>query len=128
MALPQPGGFTFDRAFLKFLGVALLQNIANYGVYLLVLLIAPWWVAFACAMVVGLSIQTVMQIRATFGQKLEWRVSRRYIAYQLGYTAVFATLLGQVIGYGVPAAYAPLLVMVVVTPANFLLSRWIITR
>lgn len=128
MRLPLPGGFTLDRAFLNFIGVALLQNIANYGVYLLVLLVAPWWVAFACAMLVGLSIQTVLQIRSTFGRKLGWLVSGRYVVYQLAYTAVFATLLGQVISLGVPAAYGPLVVMAVVTPPNFLISRWIITR
>lgn len=113
---------------IKFLLVSTAQAVANYGTYLLVLLVAPWWVAFACAVAVGIALQTVLQIRTTFATRMRLGTSSRYVAYQLGYLGVFAALLSLTIHQGVPPAYAPLVVLAIVTPANFVLTRWVITR
>jgi putative flippase GtrA len=117
-----------DAEFLRFVGVAGLQAVANYGSYLIVLQFAPWWVAFAVATIIGLSLQTVMQIRATFGQKITFQRSAPYILYQVCYVACFALALKLAIDWGVRAEFAPLVVLVVATPANFLISRLIIKR
>lgn len=113
---------------MRFILVSALQAVANYGSYLLVLMVAPWWVAFAVAVIFGIGLQTLLQIHATFGSEVTLVRSGRYIAYQLGYLAVFATMLSLVIGWGVRPAYAPLVVLAIVTPANFVLTRWVITR
>ena len=118
----------FDRKFLTFVGVAAVQAVANYGTYLLVLQVAPWYVAFACAAVVGIALQTLLQIRATFGTKLTYSVGWRYIAYQVVYLAIFTVLLATAISAGILPSLAPLAVLIVIAPVNFLLSRWIITR
>jgi putative flippase GtrA len=117
---------TIDRPFLRFLGVAGLQNLVTYAVYLLVLVVAPWGIAFACAMIVGLAFQTVFQIRATFGAKLTRRLSGHYVLYQLAHTAIFASLLSFAITAGIPEEIAPVLVVFIVTPANFIITRWVI--
>jgi len=114
------------REWVSFLIVGGVQAVANYATYLLVLQVATWQVAFLAALAVGIAIQSVLQIRTTFGEKFTWRAGRRYAAYQLGYAVVFWMLLSLVIGLGVLEELAPLVVMCVTTPANFLLSRKII--
>ncbi len=114
------------REWVSFLIVGGVQAVANYGTYLLVLQVATWQVAFLAALAVGITVQSILQIRATFGEKLTWRSGRRYAGYQLGYAVVFWMLLSLVIGLGVMEEFAPLVVMCITTPANFLLSRKII--
>ena len=74
----------------------------------------------------NVTVQTGLQITTTFREKITFRVSARYVVYQLGYTVVFASLLWLTISSGVHPAYAPLFVIAVVTPVNFAVSRWVI--
>jgi putative flippase GtrA len=115
------------RQILFFLVVAALQAVGNYGTYLLLLQITDWPIAFLAAAAVGIAVQTALQIKSTFRSKLKLDISVRYVIYQIGYMAVFAILLGATIRAGVPAAVAPIPVLVIVTPLHFLLSRMIIT-
>ena len=112
--------------FLRFLVVSGLQAIANYGSYLIMLQFAPWWAAFMVAVVVGLSLQTILQIRTTFGKQVTVKRGASYVAYQIGYLIVFMSLLKLVIDAGIRAEFAPLVVLAAVTPVNFLITRWII--
>lgn len=105
-----------------------IQSVANYGTYALVLLVEPWWMAFLFALFVGISLQTIFQFKATFRYRLTFTAGARYIVYQVAYAMVFGLLLGTVITFGVPAVLGPLVVLVVVTPINFLLTRLVITR
>jgi putative flippase GtrA len=114
------------RELLRFLAVSGLQAVANYGTYLIVLQFAPWWIAFMLAVVVGLTLQTLLQIRTTFGENVTARRSFRYVGYQIAYLVVFMILLKTVIEFGVRAEFAPLIVLAGVTPINFLLTRWVI--
>jgi hypothetical protein len=116
------------RELLIFLIVSGIQSVANYGTYALVLLVEPWWVAFLFALIVGISLQTILQFKATFGYRLTFTAGARYIVYQVAYATVFGLLLGTVISFGVPAVLGPLVVLVVVTPFNFLFTRLVITR
>ena len=115
------------RQILFFLGVAALQAVGNYGTYLLLLQITDWPIAFLAAVAMGIAVQTALQIKSTFRSKLKFDISVRYVIYQIGYMAVFAILLGATIRAGVPAAVAPIPVLVIVAPLHFLLSRMIIT-
>jgi putative flippase GtrA len=111
-----------------FIAITAVQGAANYGTYLAVLLFAPWWVAFLAAAAVGIALQTVLQITSTFRMRIRAQIGVPYVAYQLCFMAAFGSLLALVIRLGVLPALAPFAVLVVITPANFVISRWIIQR
>jgi len=115
-----------DHQFVRFIAVQGIQAIGNYGTYLIVLQYAAWPIAFVAALVVGIFIQTVLQVKATFAGKLNFRVGGSYVIFLLAYAAIYATLLSLVIAAGVAPAFAPLVVLCVMTPVNFLVSRMII--
>ena len=114
---------TLSRVFTGFVSVSALQAVANYGTYLLLLIVAPWWIAFLGAAIAGITLQTVLQMRWTFRGPTSVARGWRYVVFQIGYLAVFAGALALVIAMGVPAALGPLLVLAVLTPINFLITR-----
>lgn len=116
------------REFLSFIFVSGLQLVANYGTYLIILPIAGLWPAFLSALAVGLTVQTILQITRTFREKITLNLSARYVGYQLCYTAVFAGLLKLTVDFGIPAEVAPIAVMMIATPINYVLSRWVIKK
>ena len=115
-----------NRRVLLFLAVLALQGAANYATYVVVLQFAPWWIAFAAAVSVSLVLQTLLQFHLTFRQNLTATAGARYVAYQCVYTAVFGGCLGLVIANGFPAVFAPLVVLSVLTPLNFLITKRVI--
>ena len=109
---------------IRFLAVGAANTALTYAAYLFSLMWLPYRPAFLIAFVVGLVFQTAMTIGFTFTRQLTASRVLRYGVYYTLYFVVFASLLDlTVLFVGLPAAAAPLAVLIVATPIHFLVSR-----
>ena len=115
--------------FARFLLVGGANTILTFAVYEALLLFASYSVAFFLAFLVGLCFTAVLNIQAVFAVPMGWPVLLGFGAYYVGYFLLnwgfLAILIEQV---RVPAAVAPVLVLLVMTPLNFLCSKQVIER
>lgn len=114
------------REVASFLAVGLGQFATTFVVYLVCLRAMPWHWALLWSLAVGILFQTVLQIRATFRRSLTLRAAWPYATYQLVYTGFVMVGNWIAISLGVPEAGSPILVMTIVTPINYILSRSIV--
>jgi putative flippase GtrA len=108
---------------LRFLVVGGATTVLTYAVYLLVLPHASPLGAYGVALVGGTIFQTATALPFAFKARVTPRRAASFVVLYLAYAAASATLLELVIRLGVAAALAPLCVLLVVTPVQFLLAR-----
>jgi putative flippase GtrA len=117
------------REVVLFLVVGVSNTLLTYVVYLALLQIVHYAWAFTGAFLLGLLFTGLMNIRVTFGHHhtvAAWIVFSAY--YGLYY--LFALLLLRVLidGIGIDAQFAPLVMLPVVVPINFVMTRLIVHR
>jgi putative flippase GtrA len=113
---------------LRFVAVGGLTTALTYVVYLLMLPHATPLGAYAVALVAGTIFQTAAALPFAFKARVTPRRAVRFVALYLAYTAVSAFLLEFFIRLGVAAELAPLCVLIIVTPVQFLLARLLARR
>lgn len=118
--------FRENEIFIRFIFIFSIQGLSNYLTYLVVLQVHHWLIAFFAGLVVGLLIQTPLQIKKTFGRQFTRTRALRYIAYQGSYVVAFALCMALIIRLGMAEEFAPLLVILVLAPINFVVSRRVI--
>jgi putative flippase GtrA len=107
-----------------FVAAGLVNTGLTFVVYEVLLLVTNYRLAYAAAFVVGLVAATMMNVRMVFGKALTLNSLSRYGLYYCGYCAlslIVATV--AVEDFGVPAAWAPVPVLLLLTGPHFLASR-----
>lgn len=104
-----------------------INTVISYGLYLLLLELISYWLAYTFSYAVGIVISYTLNTRFVFHARWNWR---RLAAYPLVYAVQY--VLGLLIlsilieGMGISEKIAPLVVIVISIPLTFLASRRII--
>jgi putative flippase GtrA len=110
--------------FARFVVVGAANTAASYGVYLLLLLVVDYRVAYSVAYVAGLLLGYWAHATFVFDARLGVRSG---IAYVFTYAAMYVLSLGVLAGavdwLGIPKPAAMLAALCVTVPASFLLLR-----
>jgi putative flippase GtrA len=120
-----PAGAGRVRAeLLRFLAAGLLNTGATFLLYLLLLRVLPYLVAYSIAYGVGILLSYVLTARFVFRQPLSWagllKFPAVYLAQYLLGTAILAALVDLL---GAPKELAFVGVVAITIPVTFLLSR-----
>jgi putative flippase GtrA len=115
--------------FLRFLIIAAMNTGATFLIYLVLLLIVPYGLAYTGSYVLGIFLSYCLNASFVFRERLRISCALQYpvvylVQYVLGITALYV-LVERV---GCSKAVAPLLVVLVSLPVTFLLSRYLIKR
>jgi putative flippase GtrA len=99
----------------------------SYGVYLLLLLILDYQVAYFFAYLCGLLFAYWFNAVVVFKVALSWRGLMAYpIVYIVQYV-LSATVLGGLVAFaGLAEAYAPLVVAAVMLPVTYLMNKFVL--
>lgn len=117
------------RQIVLFLIVGIANTILTYVVYLALLRVAHYAWAFTGAFIVGLIFTGLMNIRVTFAHHPTIAACLVFSAYY-GLYWIFAQLLLHVFveWFGIDEHYAPILMLPIVVPINFVMTRLIVHR
>src|SRR5262245_52671112 len=97
----------------------------SFGLYLLLLRIAPYWLAFSASFFITITASAMVNSRYVFLVGLNPRSYLVYVAiYLLNYVVSLALLVLVIDFVGLPKYLAPLPVAVCMLPINFLLERY----
>ena len=112
------------RQFSGFLTVGLVNSGLTYLIYLALNWIAPYPVAYSLSYAVGVAISYLANATFVFDAPLSWRRAIRFAIVQLAVFSVSLLILLLLIEHARVANWlAPLLVVTIVAPVNFVLSR-----
>lgn len=110
--------------FARYLAVGAANTAASYAVYLLLLLVADYRVAYTIAYVGGLVGGYLAHARFVFGARAGVRSAAGYLAtYAAMYVASLALLAVAVDLLGVPKAFGMLAALAFTVPVSFVLLR-----
>ena len=110
--------------FARFALVAGLNTVATYLVYLALLQFVAYPFAYTVSYVLGIAMAYVANSKAVFGSKMSVKTAVRFpLVYLFQYAASMALMWLQIDVLGVPAWIAPWVVVVVMMPLSFLLTR-----
>jgi putative flippase GtrA len=108
----------------RFLISGLAKTAITFAVYWSLLPFSNYRYAYVAAFVAGLVFLTTVNARYVFQVQLSVRTAIAFTTYQLFYFATFGVVLALVVElFHVAPAIAPLLVLVITTPANFVVTR-----
>jgi putative flippase GtrA len=117
------------RQVVLFLIVGISNTIFTYVVYLALLRVVYYAWAFTGAFLVGLIFTGLMNIRVTFGHHPTVVACVVFSAYYLLYYVFALFLLHTLIdGLGLDEHFAPLAMLPIVVPINFVMTRFIVHR
>ncbi|HAY49566.1 MAG: hypothetical protein CMO04_19220 [Thalassospira sp.] len=114
------------RSVLKFIGLGAITTVASYSTYLVALQFFHPMTSYFIGLAVSFAIQAAMMAPFVFNTKLTLKNAVKSMVIYAAYSAMFAGLMWVTLSVGVPAAAAPLLVILVASPIQFLIGRkWI---
>jgi putative flippase GtrA len=97
----------------------------SLGIYLLLTLIVPYWLAFTVAYVASITFSALMNARFVFLVGLDLGAYIRYVGvYSVNYILSLGLLIALVEGLSLPPVVAPLLVVAIMFPLNFVTERY----
>jgi putative flippase GtrA len=119
--------WTARREFILFVLVGALNSAITYGLYLLLLFLVRYPVAYTCSYLAGIFISYYLNARFVFRERLRLSSALRYpvvyvVQYLIGLTLLY--LLVEV--FRLNKQIAPLAVIVFSVPITFVLSRYVI--
>jgi putative flippase GtrA len=118
-----------SRQVVGFALVGLLRTVLSYLIYLGLLAYFPYWVAFTCSYVLGLSASFYANGRFVFAIGITLRRAIRYfVVYSSFYTLSLGILVVAIEVLGIPASIAPVCVIALMFPLNFVAERFALTR
>lgn len=119
----------FDRPAVRYLIAGGINTLATYLLYLALLAVAPYPLAYSLSYGVGIVLSFVLNSRFVFRVPLRWRRLLQYpvvyvIQYGLGYVVLYAAtdLLGM------EPWFSPVVVVAITVPVSFVLTRWVLGR
>ncbi len=114
--------------FARFLVGGVGNTLATYALYLALLTILDYRLAYTAAYVSGILLAYWIGLRFVFRERGSWsKLGRFPLVYGVQYVLSVAVVVGVVEGLGVPAAFGPIAAVAVSIPVTFILSRWILT-
>jgi putative flippase GtrA len=115
------------RRWISFLAGGCLNTLLTYGIYLLLSLYVGYQISYAIAYVCGILFSYLFNAHIVFNVKKSWKGLMAYpLVYILQY-ALAALLLNLMIEkLGLPKEVAPLLIIVLLLPVTYLLSKTIL--
>jgi putative flippase GtrA len=110
-----------------FLFFGLLNTVLTYGLYLLLLFVANYAVAYSVSYVAGIFLSYVLNARFVFRERLRLSKAVQYpVVYLLQYFLGLGLLYLMVEILRVSKVVAPLAVVLITVPFTFALSRYVI--
>jgi len=114
--------------FARFVQVGLINTVGTYLLYLALIQILPYVVAYSIGFVVGILFSASMNARYSFAICLSGRTLIRFVViYVINFTLCMQLLIFCVEVIGIHPTIAPLVVLALFTPINFLCSRVALT-
>ena len=118
---------SFDRAFIRYLLTGALNTGLTYLLYLLILAVAPYQVAYTVAYVSGIFTSYIFNSLFVFREALDWKKAIKYpLVYVVQYLIGLIVLSALVEALSIEPSIAALLNIIVTIPITFILSRAII--
>lgn len=103
------------------------RTVLSLGLYLVLMLVAPYWLAFTIAFVVGITFSAIVNGRYVF---LVGLTRRSYLLYAGVYLSNYLVSLGLLVMFveyvGVAAYLAPVPVILCMFPINFIAERTVL--
>lgn len=115
--------------YLRFLISGTLRTVAIYLLYLGLLRLVDYQVAYAIAYVAGIALAYLLDTRYVFRSTWSWRSFLRFpIVYVVQYLLGVALLWLLVERFGADEALAPIFILAVLVPVTFAMSRLIVRK
>jgi len=115
--------------FLKFTGVGIINTMASYAVYLFLIFFFSYQISYIVAFVSGVALSFVLNSKYVFEVQ---QTLRKFTLFPLVYLVQYllgALLMDVIIEVlGVSKFFAPLFVIICLTPVSYLLSKKILER
>jgi putative flippase GtrA len=112
---------------LRFLLAGLSTTVFSYAIYLALLLLLPYMLAYVASFAAGIVFSYFMNTYFVFSRRFSWQT---FLKFPLVYAVQLAINLGlvwlSVDKFGIRKEWAPLLAVAVSIPVTFLMSRAII--
>jgi len=119
----------FEREPVRYVIAGGLNTATSYGLYLLLLPVTGWIIAYSISFVFGIFFAYYLSARLVFRRSLAWRHAVQYpLVYILQYGIGITLITLLVADVHINAEFGPPLVIMITLPFTFLLSRWIIKR
>lgn len=117
------------REFARFVFFGALRTIVAWVIYLLLLWLFPYTIAYTISYVAGIFISYWVNASFVFGEQLRLSRALQYpLVYLFQYLLSLALLYLLIEIAHLPKTVSPLLIIVVTVPATFLLSRFLLKR
>jgi putative flippase GtrA len=126
-ARPRRGSLIRQVALFAMVGAG--RTAISLGLYLLLTLVVPYWLAFSIAFVVGITFSAIMNGRFVFVVGLSLRTYVRYTGvYLANYLVSLGLLVALVEWFRLPPYLAPVVVIALLFPLNFVTERYALLR
>ncbi|MCK9488893.1 MAG: GtrA family protein [Xanthomonadales bacterium] len=126
----QPAGNTVlpgARRFSRFVVTGLVNTVASYLVYLLLLPVAGYNLAYVIAFLAGLSVSYLLNLRWVFRVPASWARTLRFpLVYLPQLLLGLAINYGLIEALGVDPRLSLLFVIAITVPLNYLIARWVL--
>ena len=118
-----------ERESVRFVLAGGLNTVTTYAVYLVLLPLTGYAIAYSVSYVVGIFFAYYLSARFVFRRPLQWRHALQYpLVYVLQYGLGITLTTALIEGLHLHAEFVPALVIVITLPFTFWMSRWIIKR
>lgn len=115
--------------FARFLFVGVSNTALTFAIYEALLPLSTYRLAFTLSFIVGLVFTGLLNIKIVFSTSLTATTIASFVVYYcIYYLLNMAALSLTIEAGGVPAAIAPILTLLVLTPINFLCSKFVIVQ
>ncbi|BDW87936.1 GtrA family protein [Thalassospira tepidiphila] len=110
----------------KFIGLGAITTVVSYSAYLIALQFLIPMTAYFVGLLASFIVQTTMMAPFVYNEKLTILNAGKSLLIYAGYSTVFAGLMWIVLEIGAAPELAPLLVIIIAAPLQFLAGRkWI---
>lgn len=120
---------SIKREGMRFLVAGGLNTLLTYLVYLALLHVVGYVLAFSLSFVLGIGIAFVIYTLFVFQSPLTWRKMLQYPFLYVAQYAAGLLLLVIIVEYiGLDKRIAPIINLILLTPLTFLLNRWFLAE
>src|SRR6185312_381343 len=116
-----------DRPAVHFLIAGGINSLATYLLYLAVLAVARYPLAYSLSYGAGIVLSFVLNSRFVFRVPLRWRRLLQYpVVYVIQYGLGYAVLYAAIDLLGMKPWFGPVMVVAITVPVSFVLTRWVL--
>ena len=117
------------RSFLGFVGVGAVNTVLSILLYEVLILFLPYRIAYLLPFPVGIAFLLYANATLVFGRPVTLLSATAFTLFYLAsYAAGFVLVVVMVECLGIPPAFAPIAALAIMTPINFIGSRFALGR